>query len=64
MNLDKNDEQDLLYKKEESFQDIVDESRTLEMVGNKDKDECILRLETPHSIEDNNIIEQPRIDFI
>jgi hypothetical protein len=50
--------------KEESFQDIVDESRTLEVVGDKEKDECILRLETPHPIKDNSILEQPRIDFI
>jgi hypothetical protein len=41
MNLEKNDEQDFLYMKEESFQDIVDESRTLEVVGDKEKDECI-----------------------
>jgi hypothetical protein len=41
MNLEKNDEQDFHYMKEESFQDIVDESRTLEVVGDKEKDECI-----------------------
>jgi hypothetical protein len=64
MNFEKNDEQYYLYKKEESFQDIVDESRTLEVVGNKDKDECIQRLETPHSIKGNNILDQPRIEFI
>jgi hypothetical protein len=44
MNLEKNDEQDCHYMKEEYFQDIVDESRTLEVVGDKEKDECILRL--------------------
>jgi hypothetical protein len=64
MNLEKNDEQDHLYKKEESFQEIFDESRTLEVVGNKEKDECILMLKTPHPIKDNSILEQPRIDFI
>jgi hypothetical protein len=53
-----------LYKKEESFQDIIDESRTLEVVGDKEKYECILALKTPHSIKDNNILEQPRINFI
>jgi hypothetical protein len=54
MNLEKNDEQDHLYKKEEYFQEIFDESRTLEVVVNKEKDECILMSKTP----------QPRIDFI
>jgi hypothetical protein len=38
MNLEKNDEQDHLCKKEESFQDIFDESRILEVVVNKEKD--------------------------
>jgi hypothetical protein len=64
MNLEKNDEQDYLYKKEESFQEIFYESRTLEVVGNKEKDECILMLKNPHPIKDNSILEQPRIDFI
>jgi hypothetical protein len=44
-----------LEKKEESFQDIIDETRTLEVVGYKDKYECILMLETTHPIKDNNI---------
>jgi hypothetical protein len=64
MNLENNDEQDFLYKKEDFFQDIVDESRTLEVVGNKDKDECIQRLKTPLPIKDNNILENPKINFI
>jgi hypothetical protein len=34
------------------------------VVGDKEKDESILRLETPHPIKDNNILEKPRIDFI
>jgi hypothetical protein len=38
MNLEKNDEQDHLYNNEESFQEIFDESRTLEVVINKEKD--------------------------
>jgi hypothetical protein len=54
MNLEKNDEQDHPYKKEESFQEIFDESRTLEMVVNKENDECMIMSKTP----------QPRIDFI
>jgi hypothetical protein len=37
MNLEKNNEQYCLYMKEGSFQDIIDESRTLEVVGNKRK---------------------------
>jgi hypothetical protein len=44
MNLEKNDEQDCHYMKEESFQDIVDESRTLEVVGDKEKDESIVKI--------------------
>jgi hypothetical protein len=56
VNLEKNDEQDHL--------EIFDESRTLEVVGNKENDECILMLKTPQPIKDNSIIEQPRIDFI
>jgi hypothetical protein len=57
MNLEKNDEQDHLYKKEESFQEIFDESRTLEVVGNKENYECILMLKTPQPIKDNSILE-------
>jgi len=44
MNLEKNAKQYYLYKKEESFQEIFDESRTLEVVVNKENDECILML--------------------
>jgi hypothetical protein len=36
----------------------------LEAVGDKEKDESLLRLETPHPIKDNNILDKPRIDFI
>jgi hypothetical protein len=64
MNLEKNDEQDGHYMKEKYFQDIIDESRTKEVVGNNEKDECILIFEIPHPIKDNNILEKPRIDFI
>jgi hypothetical protein len=34
-NLEKNEEQDHLYKKEEYFQEIFDESRTMEVVVNE-----------------------------
>jgi hypothetical protein len=54
MNLEKTDEQDHPYKKEESFQEIFDESRTLEVVVNKENEECIIMSKNP----------QPRIDFI
>jgi hypothetical protein len=64
MNLEKKDEQDFLYKKEESFQGIMDESRTLEAVGDKEKYECILMLEAPQLIKDISILEQPRFEFI
>jgi hypothetical protein len=43
MNLEKNDDQDHL--------EIFDESRTLEVVGNEEKDECILILKTPQLIK-------------
>jgi hypothetical protein len=36
---------------------------TLEVTGDKEKYECILRLESLHPIKDNNILEQPRDDF-
>ena len=52
MNLEKNGEQDHLYKKEEYFQDIFDESRTMEVVVNKKNDECILMSKTPQRIID------------
>jgi hypothetical protein len=64
MNIEKNDEQDHIYKKGEYFQDIFDEPKTLEVVGNKENDECILMLKTPKPTKENNILEQPRIDFI
>jgi len=50
--------------KEEFFQDIVDKSRILDGVGNEEKDESIIILETPYPINDNNILEQSRIDYI
>jgi hypothetical protein len=53
-NHEKNAEQDHLYKKKEYFQEIFDESRTMEVVVNKEKDECILMSKNP----------QPRIDLI
>jgi hypothetical protein len=64
MNLEKNDEQNGRYMKEKSFQYIVDESKILEVVGNKERDERTLQLKTLYPIKDNNILEQPRIDFI
>jgi hypothetical protein len=57
-----NDGKDCHCMKEEHFQDISNESRILD--GDKEKDESIFRLETPHPTKDNNILEQPRIDFI
>jgi hypothetical protein len=38
MNFEKNDEQDHLYKKKDDFQEIFYESRTLEVVVNKETD--------------------------
>ena len=64
MNLEKNDEQDGHYMKVKSFQYIVDESITLEVVVDKDRDERMLRLETLLLVKGNNIFEQPRIDLI
>jgi hypothetical protein len=42
--------------------DIANESRVSDTY--KDKDESIFRLETLHPTKDNNILEQPRIDFM
>jgi hypothetical protein len=52
INLEKNDEQDHLYKKEEYFQKIFNESRTMEVDVNKENDECILMSKNPQSIID------------
>jgi hypothetical protein len=54
MNLEKNDEQDCHYMKKESFRDIVDESKILEVVGEKQKDTKFLILKTSHPIEDQH----------
>jgi hypothetical protein len=42
MNLEKNDEQDGHYMKEKSFQDIVDESRILDVDNDKERNERML----------------------
>jgi hypothetical protein len=64
MNLENNHEQDVHYMKENYFQDIVDESRILDVDNDKERNEIMLRLENLHLIKYNNIFEQPRIDFI
>jgi hypothetical protein len=64
MNLENNDEHDLYLIKEECFQNIVNESRILDVVSNKENDESILRLETLHPFKYRNILEKPRIDYI
>jgi hypothetical protein len=50
--------------KEECIQEIVDESRILDVVSNKEKDENIFKLEYSHTTIDNNNHEKSRIDFI
>jgi hypothetical protein len=50
--------------KEKFFEKIVSESRILDAISNEENDESILRMETPHPIKDNNILEQPIIDYI
>jgi len=50
--------------KEEFFQDIVDESRTLDVVNDKEKHESICKLETPHLTQESSIIEQRIIYYI
>jgi hypothetical protein len=52
MNLEKNDEQDHLYKKEEYFQESFNESGTMEVDVNKENDECILMSKNPQLIID------------
>jgi hypothetical protein len=47
--------------KEELFHHISNESRISD--GDKEKHESIFKLETPHQTKDNNILEQPIIDF-
>ena len=64
MNLENNDEEDLYSMKEKCFQKIVSESRILDAVNNEENYESILRMETPHPIKDNNILEKPIIDYI
>ena len=57
MDLEKNNEWDDHYMKEKYFQDIVDESRTLEVVRDKERYERMLKLETLHPIKDNSILD-------
>jgi hypothetical protein len=64
INLENNDGQDCHCIKEECFQDIAHESRILDVVGNKEKDDFIFKLETSHPTKDCNTHEKPRIDFI
>jgi hypothetical protein len=64
MNLQNNHEQYLYSMKEKFFEKIVSESRILDAISNEENDESILRMETPHPIKDNNILEQPIIDYI
>jgi len=47
-----------------NFQDIVDESRILDVFSDKEKYENIFKLESSHPAKDNNNHEQPIIDFI
>jgi hypothetical protein len=36
----------------------------LDVVNDKENFQSVFNLETPHSIEDNNILEKPLIDYI
>jgi hypothetical protein len=50
--------------KEEFLQGIDVESEILDVVDDKEKDEIILRLETPYPIKEHNILEQIKVDLI
>jgi hypothetical protein len=64
INLENNDGKDFHFMKEECFQDISNESRILDVVGDKKKDENIFKWETSHPTKDCNTHEQPGVDFI
>ena len=64
INIENNNEQDFHCIKEELFQDIVDKSRILDVVNDKKNDESVSKLETPHSTQENKILEKPIIDYI
>jgi hypothetical protein len=61
INLENNDEQDCHCIKEELFQDIVDESRILDVVNDKENCESVFNLETPHSTQDNKFLRNQEL---
>jgi hypothetical protein len=64
INLDKSYGKDCHCMKEELFQDISNESRILDVVGNKEKDGFFFKWETSHPDKYCSTHEQPRDDFI
>jgi hypothetical protein len=50
--------------KEKLFQNIAKELRILDVVGDKENDESVFRLEIPHPIKYNSILEKSIIDCI
>jgi len=63
-NLENNDGKDFHCMKEEFFQDISNESRTFDVVEDKEKDTNIFKWETYHPTKYCNTHEQPRVYFI
>jgi hypothetical protein len=61
INLENNDGKDFHCMKEECFQDITNESRILDVVGDKKKDENIFKWETSHPTKDCNTHEKPEL---
>jgi hypothetical protein len=64
INLENIDGKDCHRVKEELFQGIVDKSRILDVVNDKENCESVFNLETPHSTQYSRIIEKSRIDYI
>jgi hypothetical protein len=64
INIENKDRKDFHCMKKEWFQDTIDESRILDEVGNKEKDENNFKWVTSHPTQDFKSHEQPIIDFI
>jgi hypothetical protein len=61
INLENNDEQDFHCVKKECFQDIVGESKFLDVIRDKERNESLLKLEIPYPIKYGSNLEQPRV---
>jgi hypothetical protein len=64
INLENNDGKDCHYMKEECFPEIANESRILDVVGDKEKNEIIFKWETSHPTKYCSMHAKLRVDFI